>query len=104
MKFQFHPEAEEEFNEAVGFYEAIEPGLGIDFAHEVYKTAQLCVSFPELWPVIENEIRRALVQRFPYGVLYVNENSTISILAVMHLHRHPDYWKDRKGLSEWPQG
>ena len=95
MTFQFHPEAEAEFNEAVDFYEEVEPGLGLDFAYEIYKTVQLCVSYPFLWPEIENEIRRALVQRFPYGIMYSADDSAITILAVMHLKRHPDYWKTR---------
>ena len=36
-----------------------------------------------------------LVKRFPYGVVYNYENEEISILAVMHLYREPDYWKYR---------
>lgn len=36
MSFTFHPEAEVEFNHAIEFYEEIEPGLGYDFAIEVY--------------------------------------------------------------------
>jgi len=38
MSFSFHPEAEEELNVAVDYYEDIEPGLGYDFALEVYST------------------------------------------------------------------
>jgi hypothetical protein len=40
-------------------------------------------------------IRRCLARRFPYGVLYFMEQGDILILAVMHLHRSPDYWKAR---------
>ena len=32
MKFSFHPEAEKELNQAIDYYEEIDPGLGIDFA------------------------------------------------------------------------
>ena len=35
MNFSFHPEAEEEFNKAIDYYEDIDPGLGYDFALEV---------------------------------------------------------------------
>jgi len=41
------------------------------------------------------DIRRALVHRFPYGILYVPEQNQILIIAVMHLHRQPGYWQDR---------
>jgi len=45
---------------------------------------------------LEDDVRRCLTHRFPYGVLYSIEPSTIYILAVMHLHRDPDYWKHRR--------
>lgn len=96
MSFTFHPEAETEFNKAIEYYEEIEPGLGYDFAIEVYSTIQRSVAFPKAWPVIEAEIRRSLVKRYPYGVLYSDETDEIYIVAVMHLHREPDYWKRRK--------
>jgi plasmid stabilization system protein ParE len=96
MNFAFHPEAEEEFNEAIEYYEEIEPGIGYDFALEVYSTIQRSVEFPKAWAIIEGEIRRSLVSRFPYGVLYSEEQEGIYIVAVMNLHRHPDYWKHRK--------
>ena len=96
MNFIFHPEAEEEFNKAIDYYEEIESGLGYDFAIEVYSTIQRAVAFPKAWAVMEGEIRRSLVKRFSYGVLYSEEEDGLYILAVMHLHRHPNYWKHRK--------
>jgi hypothetical protein len=45
--------------------------------------------------VMEEDVRRCLVNRFPYGVLYSIESTEIFILAVMHLRRDPDYWKKR---------
>lgn len=96
MSFSFHPEAEEEFNIAIEYYEDIEPGLGYDFSLEVYSTIQRSIEFPKAWAVLEGEIRRSLVRRFPYGVLYSEEQDEIIIVAVMNLHRNPDYWKHRK--------
>lgn len=96
MNFSFHPEAETEFNEAIDYYEDIEPGLGYDFALEDYSTIQRAADFPKAWAVLEGEIRRSLVSRFPYGILYSVEADGISIVAVMNLHRKPDYWKQRK--------
>ena len=46
MNFNFHPEAEIEFNEAIDYYEKIETGLGYDFAIEVYNTIQFSVQYP----------------------------------------------------------
>jgi plasmid stabilization system protein ParE len=96
MTFSFHPEAETEFYEAIGYYEERQRGLGCDFSIEVYATIQRILDFPSAWPVLEHEIRRCLTHRFPYGVLYTIEPDRIFILAVMHLHRDPDYWKHRR--------
>ncbi len=96
MTFRFHPEAEAEFVAAIDYYESCEPGLGQDFAVEVYSTIQHILSFPKAWPPIDSDIRRSLVRRFPYGVIYAEEDGRILILAVMHLHRNPDYWRDRR--------
>ena len=95
MTFSFHPEAEAEFNKAIDYYEEIESGLCFDFAIEVHSAIQRSVAFPIAWPVIDGEIRRSLVRRFPFGILYSVENEGIYIIAVMHLHRMPEYWKHR---------
>jgi len=65
MTFSFHPEAEEEFVEAVGYYEDCDPGLGIDFSREIYATIQNAVDYPTMWPEIEIEVRRCLVHVSP---------------------------------------
>ena len=86
MKFSFHPEAEEEFYKAIDYYEDIAPGLGYDFALEVHSTIKRSVELPKAWAVLEGEIRRSLVSRFPYGVLYSEEQEGLFIVAVMNLH------------------
>lgn len=96
MSFSFHPEAEEELNQAIDYYENIESGLGYDFALEVYSTIKRAVDFPKAWPVLDDGIRRSLVKRFPYGVLYSEGRNGLFILAVMNLHREPQYWKHRE--------
>lgn len=70
MRFSFHPEAEEDFNEAIDYYEDIEAGLGYDFALEVHSTIKRSVKFPKAWAVLEGDVRRSLVRRFPYGIFY----------------------------------
>jgi len=96
MSFSFHPEAEKEFNKAIDYYENLEPGLGYDFALEVHSAVKRAIALPRAWPEIESDIRRSLVRRFPYGILYSEEQGGICIVAVMNLHRKPGYWKLRK--------
>ena len=95
MSYSFHPEAENEFLKAIDYYEDREEGLGFDFAVEVYSTIDRAGRHPKAWPVLEGEVRRCQTKRFPYGILYSEETQEIFVLAVMHLHRDPDYWKHR---------
>lgn len=50
-----------------------------------------------MWPFIEGGVRRCLVRRFPYRIVYHHDesNAELLILAVMHLHREPYYWVHR---------
>jgi len=95
MKYVFHPEAEVEFIAAIDYYEDCEPGLGYDFVIEVHSTLENILSFPKAWPILEEDIRRCQIRRFPYGIIYAVDEEVLFILAVMHLHRDPEYWKDR---------
>lgn len=95
MSFSFHPEAKEELTRAVEYYEEQLDNLGLDFSTEVYSAIQRIVSHPEAWPKLTEEIRRCLVNRFPYGVLYTEEDDEIYIVAVMNLHQKPGYWRKR---------
>jgi toxin ParE1/3/4 len=95
MSFLFHPEAEAEFLAAIDWYEARSSGLGSDFAAEIHAAIQRAVAMPLAWPAVDQEIRRVLVNRFPYGVLYAPRGASVFVLAVMHLRRHPDYWRVR---------
>ena len=52
---------------------------------------------PTVWRVIENDARRYLIKRFPYGIYYTIEDDVIVIWAVKNLHRDPDYWQHRRG-------
>ncbi|MET4028420.1 toxin ParE1/3/4 [Marinobacter sp. MBR-99] len=96
MDVRFHPAAEAELNEAIDYYESIQPGLGIDLAEEVEKAVIRAVKFPQAWSYIRKPVRRSLVKRFPYGVLYSEQHNCIFVLAVMNLHREPGYWEWRQ--------
>jgi len=81
MKYTFHPEAEAEFLDAIGYYEDCEPGLGYDFAIEVHSTIKSILSFPKAWTILEDDIRRCQTRRFPYGIVYSQDRDVIFILA-----------------------
>jgi plasmid stabilization system protein ParE len=91
----FLPEAEQEMFEAALYYQSQAPRLGVDFLSEVERAVKSIAKSPNTWPVIESGLRRRLVKRFPFGILYRIESEEIVIIAVAHLRRKPCYWKDR---------
>lgn len=96
MTFRFNSEALAEYIAAGQYYNRQMPGLGDEFADEVEAGIQAVISAPHTWRVIENDVRRFLVGRFPYGLYYTIEGSMVVIWAVKHLHRDPDYWQERR--------
>jgi len=99
MNFSFHPEAEQEFDEAVAYYDRCEPGLGIEFAEEVYAAIQRIIRYPKAGVQLSPNTRRSLMSRFPYGVIYQPKADTVWIIAVANLNRRPGYWRRRTSGS-----
>lgn len=96
MKFvEFESNAEREMLEAALFYEERQTKLGVAFLKEVERAVRRLVKFPESGVVVSQRIRRSMVKRFPYAVLYSNQPEKIFVVAVMHCRRKPDYWKKR---------
>jgi len=95
VRFYLHPRADEEFDEAVKYYEDCQTGLGLEFAEEVYAAIGRIAEYPDAWSEMSKNTRRCLVNRFPYGVVFQCKSDVIRIIAVANLHRRPGYWKDR---------
>jgi toxin ParE1/3/4 len=89
MSIEFFPEAEQELDEAFDFYKQHSSGLASTFLLEVSKTIARLEVFPASGAVVRNNIRRALVHHFPYGVFYCIDGERILILSAGHLRRRP---------------
>ena len=93
-------EAIEELTEAAIWYETRQPGLAKRFLEEVdhaqYTIQSRPLSFPRLATTSGDlEIRRVLLPRFPYALVFIELQTETRILAVAHVKRHPDYWLNR---------
>jgi toxin ParE1/3/4 len=93
---EFHRLAEYELNEAAQYYDLEEPGLGAAFLEEVDRCLQSIQAAPEAGAILRGTVRRRLLRRFPYALLYKIRPSGIRILAVMNLRRRPTYWVGRE--------
>ncbi len=95
MRYIFHPEALQEYGDAATYYDKISPELGNAFIESVENGINRIISRPEAWQIEEEDVRRHLIKRFPFGIFYTIERDHILIIAVMHMSRRPGYWKNR---------
>lgn len=95
IRVVFLDPAEEEMIEAASYYESKAASLGDYFIDEVQHAVERIIDNPGSGRVIRGKVRRRLLQRFPFGILYRIEPEGIVIVAVMHLRRRPGYWTGR---------
>lgn len=102
LKIDVHPDVYSELEDSRAWYEERAKNLGNEFLDEIDRAVSTVQQAPTMWPWYNGQLglRRFLTHRFPYAVIYRPTSSPIQIIAVMHLHRHPDYWKNR--IAYWP--
>jgi plasmid stabilization system protein ParE len=96
MKVFFSAIAKQELDDAADYLEREFDGLGTSFKAEVELAADRISRHPLAWSIESGEIRKCLLHRFPYKLLYSIETDHLLIIAVAHQHREPDYWIDRQ--------
>ncbi len=90
MRIRFLEAARREVDDAVAFYEEREEDLTLDFLDELDRVIRRIKSFPLASTDIEPGTRRCLLARFPYALIYGIDEDLIIVVAISHLHRHPD--------------
>jgi plasmid stabilization system protein ParE len=96
---RYQPEALEELEESVSWYDRAHPGLGARFAARVENTLDRIAEAPRSFPVILRvhgaTVHRSILEKFPYAVVFLPLESEVRILAVANMHRRPGYWRGR---------
>lgn len=98
MTVRFHPDAAAELDAAAVWYETEQAGLGQAFISEVSKGIAAIEEAPTSWPTARNQraIRRFLLARFPFAILFRANALGVLVLAVAHTRRRPFYWRARR--------
>ena len=92
---EYHEAAEEELLDEIGYLELRATGLGRRYFAEVRRAENLISQFPQLAPEIAPGIRKRVLRKFRYSLLYTIEKDRVLILAVAHQSRRPGYWIGR---------
>lgn len=95
MNARLTPEAEQDVEEAIAWYDERGRDLGDQFLRCVHACIGHIESHPKMYGAIYRRVRRALVDVFPYQVLYEIGRNEIVIYGVYHCARDPRSWKRR---------
>ncbi len=96
---RYHEAAEEELLTEIVYLESRAAGLARRFFADIRKAEDLIATFPEAAPEILPGMRRQLLRKFRYSLIYSIEKEGLLILAVAHHSRRPAYWIDRVNLT-----
>jgi toxin ParE1/3/4 len=96
MRVEYHPLTVSDLNDAVAYYNSQRTGLGEALRSEVLAAIERIRANPALYAVVEQEIRRSFVHRFPYSILFRSRGETIRILVIRHHRRHPSFGLGRQ--------
>jgi toxin ParE1/3/4 len=85
---------------AAAWYESQRSGLGTDFREDfkaALDTLEEGVVPGSPWPgrLGERGVKRILLKRFPFSVVFVASSGGKVVLAVAHHRRRPAYWRGR---------
>jgi len=89
------PEAEAEIAQSADWYEQRNPVARRRFLRAVDKALRLVEEGPEHYQIVYRQVRRMLVDGFPYAIFYKVTDTQIIIVACFHTSRNPKVWRDR---------
>ena len=93
--FTFAPEARAELVDAIRYYNRQRSGLGEQFRAEFIRVRELVIANPHRGAPDKLGLRRALLKRFPYKLVYLIRANDIYLVAAAHNKRAPGYWESR---------
>ena len=94
------PEATQETDEAITWYEDKEPGLGLRFLHDLDILYASIARRPEIHQLVRGGFRRALMRKFPYAIFFEFNDQLVVVHAVFHCSRNPAGWRSRLKTSK----
>ena len=84
--------AELDIQDAYQYYEKQKAGLGSEFVRAVDTCFSKIGRNPKAYAVVRNQVRRALIRKFPYGIFYIFRDDTVVVIACFHGRRSPKDW------------
>jgi len=84
--------ADAEVEEIHAWYDAHQVGLGEEFRAELRRVMDEIGKSPRMFAVAFDQIRRVMLRRFPYFLLYEVFPDVVVVFGVIHGARDPRFW------------
>jgi toxin ParE1/3/4 len=94
-RVEYHQGAIADVKSAVAWYQKRSPKAALDFIEELHRAAETIREAPDRWPPGKNDTRRFLLWRVPFAIIYSEQEFVVTIWAVAHGSRRPEYWERR---------
>lgn len=94
-KVEFHEDAALEYEAAFEWYLERSILAASKFAESLNRAIDMIAEAPQRWLASSNGIRRFLLQKFPFAIVYRELPAVIQVVAIAHTRRKPGYWKQR---------
>jgi len=96
----YHEAAEEELLREIGYLELRTKGLGKRFFGEIRRAEKIISKYPESGEEIRPGIRKQVLRKFRYSIIYSTATEGVLVLAIAHHSRRPSYWLGRISSEE----
>jgi len=97
FSINIEPEAFNDIQEAIDYYNRCKPGLGKKFLKTIKDQIGLLAKYHQSFAIRYDNICCLPIKRFPYMIHYqvCEDKNEISIKGVFCTHQNPENWKDR---------
>ena len=93
--YRFHPEAEAEADAGFEYYWIKSPEAAFNFDAALRAAYAKLRKTPKACAPYLHGTRRALLDRYPYFVVFRERSRNVEIIAIAHAKRRPGYWAKR---------
>jgi plasmid stabilization system protein ParE len=97
LRLVIEPEAEADIARAADWYEERAPLLRVQFLRAIDSAVESIQGNPHQYQLVYGKARRAMLERFPYALIYVASEHELIVAACFHCSRDPKRWQSRTG-------
>ncbi len=92
---RYHPLVTDDLASAIAFYDDISVDLGNRFRASIRDRLKTITDRPDSYGRIHEQLRAAMIDRFPYVVLFEHRSESVTILGIFHAASDQERWVER---------